>query len=467
MHSKRYREFSVELCEEAVAKCFERKWDRNDILTFIEKYAGIPRIEIQIENLEGAWDLRSEAVHSIGLVLYGIIEDLTEYGIEPTDYIREVKTRKRPDGMTGKIREIALLSIMHQLLGHTEKLMIDPLIEARLLPTQNASLPGRGQTKLKDQLHRDLLEESKGIVYMRKTDVVHAYKTTMYSSAVRRLKEEIPKAKTAIRLMEYLEKIAPGHHLIIGGYLDAWLFNFLMSYSIRDVYKQGQTRRGKFTRDAITVNTYMDDFVIGTKSIKAQKRSLKALDNSFEKEYGLEVKATTGVMKILPVEEEKRRRGLTKSRRGTPAVDVAGYRISRTHVTIRRRVFKKVRRQLLRGWEELESTGTLRKQRAKALIAYNGYIEQTNSEHLKEKYHVEALMTVAKKVDAYYGRQEQKKRKERLHDLQERRRKRETEEGIDREPSRREEDDPTCGQRRGVQAAGREGQCDGKDSIPF
>lgn len=56
---------------------------------------------------------------------------------------------------------------------------------------------------------------------------------------------EIPKARYAIGLLKYLKSVAPGGHLIIGGYLDAWLFNFAMSYAIRYLYTLGSTRRGK------------------------------------------------------------------------------------------------------------------------------------------------------------------------------------------------------------------------------
>lgn len=180
-------------------------------------------------------------------MLYGVVEDLVEYGIEPDD-MEPPTIRQRPDGMTGKTRDIALLSILHQLIGHVEKLMIEPLINARLLPTQHASIPGRGQTLLKDQAHRYLLKETVGVRYIQKTDVVHAYATLKYQVCVDILKKEIPKAKAAIVLLEYLGRIAPDGHLIIGGYIDAWLFNFTMSYAIRDLYAQGPHGAGRRSR---------------------------------------------------------------------------------------------------------------------------------------------------------------------------------------------------------------------------
>lgn len=126
-HKKRYKKLSRQLCEQAVAECFKGKWRRNDVLTFIEKYAGIPRDDIKIDDLSGSWKHKNEAVEAIGLVMLGIVEDLVDHGIEPDD-MEPVTIRQRPDGMTGKIRDIALLCIMHQLIGHITKLMIEPLI---------------------------------------------------------------------------------------------------------------------------------------------------------------------------------------------------------------------------------------------------------------------------------------------------------------------------------------------------
>ena len=50
-HKKRYKKLSRQLCEQAVVECFKGKWRRNDVLTFIEKYAGIPRDDIKIDDL--------------------------------------------------------------------------------------------------------------------------------------------------------------------------------------------------------------------------------------------------------------------------------------------------------------------------------------------------------------------------------------------------------------------------------
>ena len=358
-HKKRYKKLSRQLCERAVVECFKGKWRRNDVLTFIEKYAGIPRDDIKIDDLSGSWKYKNEA---IGLVMLGIVEDLVDHGIEPDD-MEPVTIRQRPDGMTGKIRDIA-----------------------------------------------------------------------------------------------------PGGHLIIGGDLDAWLFNFTMSYAIRYLYTLGSTRRGKKIPYVIRCGTFMDDFSIGSGSIKGEQRAVKALDKWMTKNQHLQIKETTGIVKLLPIEEEKRRRNLPRpGQRGVPMLDMAGYRISRTHITIRRRVFKRARRQLIRGYRELKRDGTLRRERAQKIISYNSYIEQSDSFHLQERYHTEELLQVAHRVNGFYGQLEYQKRMEELHDLLERRCRSEAGKGNDGKSSGWRNDRQDGGQYQGIPSGRRKGS----EDVPF
>ena len=372
-------------------------------------------------------------MRSYALALFETLTEIIE-GEEP-DSVEPVIVRPRPDGMTGKIRDIALLSIMHQLIGHAAKLMLDPLFKAKILPTQHASLPGHGQTRLKNQTHRYFLKESLGVQYVVKTDVVHAYESTAYEVVLRFIKRDLPKAHDLHAILEYLGQIAPGGHLIIGGYIDAWLFNYLMSYAIHFVYEQSSVRRGKKIRHIVRCITFMDDFAYLSKSIKGLKRSPRNLNKWMQQELGLRLKWTSGIIKLLPIEEEARRRAMPhgKARRGCPVLDMAGFRICRTHIMIRPRVFLRVRRQFLRSWDELQKTGTLRRVRAEKLISYNSHVSQSDSIYIIEKYHIKEIMEVAEHVSGFHQREDARRRRSKLYDLQRRRSTGEAGEGFARE----------------------------------
>lgn len=412
---QRYNALTMSLCETAVLDCFQGKWDRNDVATFVEKYAGIRRQEFWETELNHPDDLpllKWEAIHSIAPMLYETVEDI-ERGEYPED-MEPVKVRSRPDGMTGKMRDIAMLCILHQLLGHIAKLMLDPLLHARIEPTQHASIPRRGQTGLKRQTSK-LLRKHPEIKYGVKTDIKSAYKSLKYVIVIEIIEMEIPSAHTLLALLNYLSTLAPDGHLIIGGYLDAWLFNFAMSYAIRSMKQVGSNRRGKFIPALKACITYMDDFSIYASSVKGIKMLLRVLAKYVKSALGVILKVTTGILHFLPIEEEHRRHAEAKmSRRGCPCMDIAGYKICRSHITIRRRVFRKARRQFLRAWRELRATGTLRLKRAQRVISYHSYVGQTDSHKVVDKYHINELMKTAKKVTSFFARKTQRERKERL-----------------------------------------------------
>lgn len=388
------------------------KWWRNDALTFVEKYTGIRRKELYRDIVDNSYTKRCEVIKSLAPVVMEMVEDI-ERGIYP-ESMEPVRVRRRPDGMTGKIRDIAMLCIPHQLLGHVTKVMIEPLLAARIEVTQHASIPGRGQTKLKDQTHK-LLRCHPEIGYVVKTDVKSAYKSLSYTKCIEIIKKEIPSARTAIAMLDYLGSIAPGGHLIIGGYIDAWLFNLVMSYAIRYLYTIGKRRRGKFIPAVKKCIAYMDDLAIYGSSAKDLKRATKDLQAWMKSELDLDIKVATGIYKIMPIEEERARKAAHNNR--APAVDMAGYRICRSYVTIRRRVFKRLRRQYIRAWREYETDGRLRLFRARKIICYYSYIKRTDGHKIAEKYHAEELMDAATKEVGSYERYAHRERIRRLNNV--------------------------------------------------
>lgn len=418
MHSKRFRRFDACLCLQAVEKCFEHKWQRDDILTFLEEFTGVGREELLHEYVTGRREIRTEAARSAAFYLQDLVEGIL-CGIYPEE-MDPVKIRKKPDGATGKMRDIALLCIPHQLLNHVAVLMMEPLLKARLLPQQHASIPGRGQSTLKRQafriLHRDL-----GIKCHQKIDVIHAYASTQYQACIDLVKRECPKATELICLLEYLATLAPGGHLIIGGYLDAWLFNFVMSYAMDYAMQITVTRRGKARPCLIRCISYMDDVGLFAANETAIKRAIRKLNAWMSRHLGLKVRTSTGIIHMLTEAEEKARKNLSGSRRGCSVFDMGGFRMARTHITIRRRTFRRIRRQLLRAAAELKATGTIRIIRARVLISYYGIIKQTDARRLLEKYNVENLMAVCKKVTSFHGRKEHRERMDHINALFERR----------------------------------------------
>ena len=407
---QRYKDLTLDICEEAVRKCFKGKWKRKDILLMVNKYAGINSYDILLEFDQPKKPLREEAVHSIGLFLYGEIEEILS-GYMPEEFF-PVKERQKRDRSNGKIRNIAMLCLMHQLIGHVTYLLLEPLFKGQIVYSQHASIPGHGQTRLKNESRKKMLKKL-GIKYFVKTDCRHAYASLQYEVLAEIIKKEIPSAKHIHKLMDFLGSVAPDGHLIIGGYLDAWLFNFGMSYAIRYLVSLRHVRRGKEIPYVILCECYMDDLCLYGSNEKLLKMAIKRLAPWMEKNLGMSLKTTTGIIKLLPVAEENQRRNLPKkAQRGVPSVDMAGFRISRSHVRIRRGIFLRARRQWMRSWDEYQRTGTIRIQRARKISCYNGYIKQTDSEAIRIKYHTDELLAVSKKIVSNSSKAKRRREKE-------------------------------------------------------
>lgn len=407
---QRYQEYSHDLAWRAAYSFLDGKWKRNDVLRYLEEFAGIPRRKIYESERTADVNIKLEAADNLACVIEDIVEDILN-GRDP-DYIDPVTSSMRADGMTGKVRNIANLCIPHQLLGHLAALALEPLFHAKILPTQHASIPGHGQAKLKDQTARYLRSGALDISFIEKTDATQAYASTKYSAVVKILRKEIPRAEWIIKVVEYLGKLAPGGCLIIGGYLDAWLFNLVMSYGLRYALRQGQTRRGKFTRYVSKIEAYMDDCGFMARTKTGVQKAVSAFTKWMDATYGIRIRTTTGIIRILTVEEEKRRRAMERpSQRGCPCLDMGGYRISRTHVTMRPRVAKRVIRALTRAWREICETGTIQRQRVCAVISRYGSIKGSCSQKFKEEYHVDRIMRMARAIASYWGRERSRKRR--------------------------------------------------------
>ena len=187
-----------------------------------------------------------------------------------------------------------------------------------------------------------------------------------------------------------------------------------MSYALRYVLSLRKSRRGNKYPLVIRAVTFMDDIVLLGSSGSGIKQAVKKLSEWLDAQFGMKSRTTTGIMKLMTMEEEKNRKHRQKAGRGVTAIDAGGYRISRTHITIRKRNAPRIIRCMARAWEEYQRTGTIKRQRACQIISRNGMIRNANCRQFTEKYHVVELMRIARRVQAYWSRENARRRKERV-----------------------------------------------------
>lgn len=393
---QKYKELSHNLCWQAAFEFLDKndKFKRRDVMREIGKYAGISPQEI-LAHPNGDLTLKNEALDALSYEMENRIEKLNA-GDETALELEKVTIERRRDGMTGKVRNIAYCCVFHQLFGHLVVLGLKPLFNAVILPQQYASIPNRGPLKLARYLHRLLRRKGLNIRYARKTDIANAYGSTSYSIIIDILEKLVPSAVWIINLLKAIAKTSIDGNLIIGGYLDAWLFNFLMSYVIRYLLSLGKLRRDKFTPFVSRAVSHMDDFGILSSRLANLNMAIKRLAEFLSLRYGLKLK-TGKTTEFLTIEEEKAHKKMSKpAARGCPSLDIGGYVVHRTYTTIRKAIFLRARRQYLRAETELKTQGFISRRRAYSIVSYFGYFKNSNSRKVRKSLNVDKLFATAK-----------------------------------------------------------------------
>ena len=374
MKTKRFLQLTHAMCEQAVLEAFDKKWFRRDYLATVEKYGGVSRAELSRAARLNDWNLRLEVVNSIALEMEQRVEDLVEGETDDLD-LEPVSVFYRIDGISMKRRE---------------------LLRAKLLPYQFASIPGKGQIALKRQVERWLRRKSLGIQHAVKLDVQGAYAHTKQAVVMDILRREIPGATWLLAVIKCLLAMAPGEGLLIGGYLEAWLFNLVASYMLVKVLSYAKTRRGASTPFVTRSGSYMDDLVLLGRRWADIQSAARKLTKWALAEFGLTIKTEWVRVDFLSAAEEHQRRHMTGAAKGCPGLDMAGYVMHRTYTTIRPRIFLRARRQYIRAKADVSRNGYVPVWRSYKLVSYNGYFDWTKSRAISEALKQKKLFTAAK-----------------------------------------------------------------------
>lgn len=311
--------------------------------------------------------------------------------------LKPVRRFKRIDGIKMKERELCQESPEQQVHEYILVHALQPLFRAKFLPAQYGSIPGRGQVSGARRIERIIRRKILGKLDAVKGDVHKAYPSTTVSCVMNLLKRDIGKNKKLIWYAEAVTANYPDGVLLIGGYFSTWAFNYVMSYVLRYLLSLKQVRRGSGTRLVREIVCYADDFaIIGRASqlMKAMKKATRWARSTL----GLEIKQAWQKVEFASFEEEKKVKADRSqgSKRRTPALDMMGFAIRRTYTIVRKGIFRRIRRQLIRAARDLERVGYIPYWRASRLTAYNGWFANSDSKSLEEKYQVEKIMAASR-----------------------------------------------------------------------
>ena len=385
--------------ELAVVECFRNKRSRKDFQRLLCKTGKITKREIVEDQLNKDFKRTLEAESEVAKML-------TQRIINRDLQLKPIRQFQRIDGLTQKLRDICQESPEQQVFEYIGVYALKPLFRAKILPIQYGSIPNKGGVAGKRKIERLLRKKFHGKVVALKGDVTKAYPSVTVPIVMEMLRRDIGKNKVLLWFLGALMSNYPGNHLCIGGYLPAWLFNYVMSYVLRYIYEQAQIRRGKRNRLVYAIVCYADDFTIYGDVSKLKKAMKKATIWAHDK-FGLKIKDIWQFYQVASFDEERenleeRRKG---SKKRTPGVDMMGYVVRRRYTIIRGRVFQRIRRQVLRAWEDFKAKGFIPWWRACRIAAYKGWIKHSNSLKFRMKYCFDKLFKMCSYSASKHGKE--------------------------------------------------------------
>ena len=351
------------LISRAVYACLKNKYKRNDANRYFSHVSGLQ--ENQIKCIYYRYGKK---------VLYPIVEiiisDLRKEIISGSISFPRIWYRDKTDSSSGKIRRIGIQNIKQQLYDYIAVEGMRPILK-RIGEYQYASIPGRGTTKGKQVISRWI--KNRNMRYFVKLDVKKCFESIDHNLLVEFLEKHIKNEKLVWLIRTLINSFEKG--LSIGSYLSQYLCNLYMSalyhYIMEELYK---TRRGKRINLIRHCLIYMDDILL----IGSRKRDVEmAVKKIIQKadEMGLAIKDNWQVRSIDEI-----------------PIDMMGFKIYRTHVEIRGRIFLRVRRSFRRVRKRL----TFRT--AKKCISYYGYLKHTDSGKIQKKWKVNKIIKKCKGV---------------------------------------------------------------------
>ena len=237
---------------------------------------------------------------------------------------------------------------------------------------------------------------NKSLKYFAKLDIRKCYPSIPQNQLIEFLEKHIKNDMLMWLIKELVNSFEQG--LSIGSFLSQYLCNLYLSQIYHFIGHLHKVRRHKDgTKSSIHLVYhrlfYMDDILMIGTSAKDMHKAVKEVIK-YCKSLGLKIKESWFV-KQMPFSNKKCDGAF---------IDMMGFRIYRTHITIRRRVFKRIRRIAIRIWKRIKTHQKVLEVHARKIISYWGLLKNSNSTKVIQKYHIKDIMKICKKVVRNYDK---------------------------------------------------------------
>lgn len=378
------------LIQKAVYKCLRNKYKRNDVLEMFSEYSGLSKDFIKRAFEEfGIKALRPFAETAVD----GIREELIQNKIK----FKPIWYKEKIDASSQKVRRIGIQNIKQQIYDYIAAEAMKDFLK-RIGEYQCAALKHKGQSYGIKAIKKWL--RNKNIRYAGQCDIKKCYPSIDRKKVMEFLRKYIKNEPLLNLIALLIGTFETG--LSIGSYLSQYLCNVFLSQIYHEIaermYRIRKKRNGIMERIKLVLHQlfYMDDILILGTNAKDIHKAMKLITQKAE-ELGLKIKDNWIVFTTV-----------MKRKDDGHFIDIMGVRIYRHHITIRQRVFLRVRRAYKKAQALIKQKKKIPLWLARKCASYKGILDHTNSQKIKKKYQTVQTIKVCKGVVSHESKIRQK-----------------------------------------------------------
>lgn len=309
-YCKRVNIQDYDFLKKCAKECLKKKWNRRDVTSLFQNLTGKTKEEIKgliKDDKDSLIDIAAQYMQS-SLINH-------ELNFIPIWY------KEKIDASNGKLRRIGIQHVSQQLFDYVAVNGMQDMLK-RIGEYQCASIPGRGPVWGMKHIRKWLRE--KDVKYFAQLDVKKCFPSIPQKKLLTFLDKYIANKEIRWLVHELVRTFEEG--LSIGSYLSQYLCNLYISILYHQIAENMYyVRRGKRINFVKHQLIYMDDINLFGSNAKTLHKAVSRII-SIANDMGLTIKAKWSVQKL------------------TGFIDTMGFRIYKNHVTIRRRVFLRIRR---------------------------------------------------------------------------------------------------------------------------
>ena len=399
-YCKNVNVLDIGFISKCVFSCLEGKWARNDVAHFLSSYG-----KISITRVRKL--VKSGEKYKLYWIVDVVSKEIRDNIKNKTIKLPPIQYSERLDGNSGKIRTIGTQSIIHQCYEYVAVTATMELFKKKIGVYQCASIPKRGQSYGKRAIEKWLTQDVNGTRYALKMDVKKCYPSIDQTKLKELLHRDLHKNSNLIYLLDTLIDMFDDG-ISIGSHLSQWLCNYYLSYAYHYISEKLFTTRNRKNgkKDNIRLIShvlfYMDDIIVFGSNKKYLMKAMDMIQDYFNNVLHLTIKPDWRLFKVQYIDKDKKSHGTF--------VDMMGFRFYRGKTSVRRSIFKRLRRKFIKINKKLKKHEHIPVCVAQSTMSYWGWIKNTNSYKFTKRYNAKHVVDISKRIISNNSKEENKKK---------------------------------------------------------